>query len=132
MTLRTYLLLFAFATIVAWVGWISIVVQVDPTVADGVMLFAFYISFFVGLFGLFSLVGFFFRVWLSTKERIFQHLGASSRQGALLSAFLCVLLYLQSRGYLYWWNILLLLAAIIITEFFFLSSSGKDSHGKSE
>ena len=131
MTLRTYLLLFAFATIIAWVGWISIVIQVDPTAADGIMLFAFYLSFFVGLFGLFSLIGFFFRVWFSPKERMFQHLGASSRQGALLSGFLCVLLYLQSNAYLYWWNILLLLMAIIIIEFFFLSSSVNDSHGKS-
>jgi len=131
MTLRTYLILFALATVVAWVGWISIVIQVDPSAADGIMFFAFYVSFFVALFGLFSLIGFFFRVWFSSKERMFQHLGESSRQGALLSGFLCILLYLESRGYLYWWNILLLLAAIIIIEFFFLSSEQKDTHGKS-
>lgn len=130
MTLRTYLLLFTFATVLAWVGWMTILVQIDPTVADGIMLFAFYVSFFIALFGLFSLVGFFFRVWFSEETRMFTHLGVSSRQGALLAGFLSVLLFLQAGGYLFWWNMLLLLLAIVIIEYFFISPNSEHPHGR--
>jgi len=119
MTLRTYLILFAVATVIAWVGWSVVVTTVDPFEAETIWLIAFYASLAIALFGLFSLIGFFLRVWMSREQRIFRHLAVASRQGLLLSFFLCSLLMLQANKILYWWNVSLLILALIIIELFF-------------
>lgn len=119
MTLRTYLILFSVATVIAWAGWILILISINPFTAESIWIAAFYLSFFIALFGFFSLLGFFFRVWFSQETRLFNHLSISTRQGALLALFTCSLLILQANDFLSWWNIGLLILALILIEFFF-------------
>lgn len=125
MTLRTYILLFALATVIAWISWIFILIEINPFEAEVIWIIAFYVSFAIALFGFFSLLGFFFRVWFSQEPRLFVHLSISSRQGGLLSFLFVMLLLLQSNDYLFWWNVILLILAILLVEFFFTGNSSR-------
>lgn len=129
MTLRSYLILFSLATVVAWIGWIFILMSIDPFTSGAIWLVGFYVTLIFALFGFFSLLGFFFRVWFSEETRLFRHLSVATRQGALLSLFVCALLILQSSRYLSWWNIGLLIIVLVMIEYFFIASSdsGKQS-----
>jgi hypothetical protein len=123
MTLRTYLLLFTLATVTAWVGWIVVLLSIDPFTSGTLWIFVFYASLFVGLFGFFSLIGFFFRTWFSEDDRLFRYLSVAARQGALLSGLIIGLLLLQASGYLVWWNVLLLMVCLFLIEWFFVNSA---------
>lgn len=125
MTLKRYLVLFSLATLIAWIGWLFILFEVNPDNADLFWIIIFYLSLLVALFGTCSMIGFFVRVWLSSEERLFKHLSVSSRQGALLALFLVGLLLLQANNFLVWWNVLVLCLAVVIVELFFMTVTSK-------
>jgi hypothetical protein len=123
MTLRIYLLLFALSTVIAWIGWIVVLLSIDPFSAGTLWIVIFYLSLFIGLFGFFSLIGFFFRTWFAKDERLFRYLMISSRQGALLAVVVVGLLLMQASGYLVWWNVSLLVVCVVCVEWYFITMS---------
>lgn len=121
MSLRKFLVFMTLVTLICWVGWMTVLFYIDPDTTGFVGLFLFYISLFFALIGTFTLGGFFFRVWFTKTEMIFQHVGIAFRQSVFFSVLLVGALVLQGLAMLTWWNSLFLLLAMIVLEYFFLS-----------
>lgn len=121
MSIRRYLILMTFATIVSWSSWAIVLFTIDPTASQPLALFLFFGSFFFALTGTFALLGFGLRAQFVKHRALFEQIGVSFRQGLLLSLLLVGLLLLQGERYLTWWNALFLLLCIVLLEFFFHS-----------
>ncbi len=121
MSLRTYLLGIFISTILCWVAFILIVTNTNPVDSGRIAIFSFFGSLFFGLIGLFTLIGYYLRVWFSKNETIYANIGVAFRQAILFSLCFIILLVLQSIRLLTWWNGLLLVLVIISLEFYFLA-----------
>jgi hypothetical protein len=121
MSLRAYLTLMAFGTIVAAATFFLVLFRVDPAAAGALGFSLFYLSLFFSVCGLVSIVGFLTRVSLHRDEMLSCLVGLSFRQAVLLSALAVGALALHARGLLSWWNSLLLVAAVTVIEFIFVS-----------
>jgi len=108
-------------TLICWIGWITVLFYIEPANSGFVGLLLFYVSLFFALIGTFSLLGFFFRVWFSRAEIIFQHVGIAFRQALLFSLLLVGSLLLQGMRTLTWWNAILFVISLAILELFFLT-----------
>lgn len=121
MSLRFYLLGLMFSTLFCWICFILVLFYIDPEQTNLVGFLAFYLSLFFALTGIFSLIGFYLRVWLSKNEIIFRHISPAFRQGFFLSLILVVSLILQSFRILTWWDGILLVGSVVLLEFYFMS-----------
>lgn len=121
MTLRSYIGGMFISTLLSLGAWVLIIFYIDPTVSGPLGFVLFYLSLFLGLVGLFSLVGFYLRRKISKKEIAFAHVSPSFRQGIFLAVILVGCLLLQSFRVLNWWSGGLFIASIILLEFYFIS-----------
>lgn len=117
MNTKAYNISIGALTIMAWLGWVAVLVNFDPTVADIVVFLLFYLFLFLATLGTFALLGFWWRQ-VRSKQRIFLKVAAleSFRQSIIISAAIVFALWLQSMRLLYWWNILLLVLAASAVE----------------
>ena len=108
-------------TVIAAATFALVLFRVNPETA-GLLSFAlFYLSLFLTVTGLISIVSFLVRV-VARREELLSRLVALSFRQAVLFALLAVsALALHSRHLLSWWNALFLVAAVTLVEFFFLS-----------
>lgn len=125
MTLRSYLLMVAAATLIAWICVAMIVTMTSPADAHAAVLGILYTAGFLALAGTYSLAGFGLRIWL-LKQHYFvsRHVLIALRQGMLLALLTVIALVLASRGILSWWTALLTMGALTLFEFFFVSGKG--------
>ncbi|MBU0624769.1 hypothetical protein KKF05_00315 [Patescibacteria group bacterium] len=122
MTLRQYLSLMLAGTVLSWGAVILIITMIDPTSSNFVVLAIFYISIFLALTGMFSVLGFISRVFILKKRLLLSRQVAVSFRQAVITALLIVtLLFLQSKAMLTWWNALLIVAIMTVVESFFIS-----------
>lgn len=108
-------------TLICWIGWITVIFYIDPVATSFIGLLLFYVSLFFALIGTFSLLGFFFRVWFSKTDVLFQHIGIAIRQSLFFSLLLVGSLILQGMRTLTWWNAALFIISLSILELFFLT-----------
>jgi hypothetical protein len=125
MSLRVYLTIMGFGTIVAAATFFLVLFRVDPSSAGTLGFVLFYLSLFLAVAGAVSIVGFVVRVFMHRDEMLSRLVGLSFRQAVLLAAIAVGALALHARGLLSWWNSLILVAAITIVEFFFISLEKK-------
>lgn len=105
MTLRQYITTMIFATLLCWVAWGFVIINVDPFEVNALGFVFFYVSFFLALLGTISLIIFFvYRFFASRDLPLFRYVQISFRQALVISVFLVGFLYLQGRGYLNLWN----------------------------
>jgi len=121
MSLKKYLILMSFTTLICWVAWLVVIFYMSPEDAGVITFLLFYVSLFFALLGTFSLLGFFLRVWFSKEKIIFRHLGISTRQSLWFSVLVIITLMFQASSYLKWWSMGFLVLLLIILEFFFVS-----------
>lgn len=119
MTLRTYTIGMIFIGLLALGAWVSVLFFLSPDNLFSVSLFL--VSLFLGLMALLSVVGFYFRIFLSKNELIYIHLKTSLRQGTFLSLLFTGMLGLQGLKILTLWDGGLFVALIMMFEFYFLS-----------
>lgn len=113
MSLRQYITIMLIATILCWVSWIFVIINIDPFEATSLSFFFFYTSLFFALVGTISLVSFSAYSLLSRVHLpMFRYVQKSFRDSLFISAFLTVLLYLQGAGLLNLWNSIFLLATL--------------------
>jgi len=109
-------------TVLSWGAVILIITMIDPTSSNFVVLAIFYISIFLALTGMFSVLGFISRVFILKKRLLLSRQVAVSFRQAVITALLIVtLLFLQSKAMLTWWNALLIVAIMTVVESFFIS-----------
>ena len=103
-----------------WVGALLMLFFVNPYEARAIGLMFFFISFFLGMLGILSIIGFLARYVFRRHEFVYLQVKRAFRQGLLLSFILTIVLFLQAEKLLIWWNFLLLVALIVGIEYFFL------------
>jgi Na+/melibiose symporter-like transporter len=121
MSHHRYLAIIASAGILSWIAWVVVINKLDPFESTGLGLGLFYISLFLALVCSFTVVGFYFRVWLNKNEIYYDHINIAFRQGMLLTVIALGCLTFQLLGVLTWWSGLLLIGAVTMVEFYFMA-----------
>ncbi|MBM3256180.1 MAG: hypothetical protein FJZ04_01780 [Candidatus Moranbacteria bacterium] len=121
MTLKSYLNAMATATMVAFMGWVLVLLYIDPTNSGYMGLILFYTTLFLGLVGLFTLFSFSLKRWIGNNEIIFAYVASSFRQGFFLAVIVVGLLVMQGARILNWWDALLFVGAVALLELYFIS-----------
>lgn len=117
MTLRQYLFLMSLGTLICSVAWLFVVFNIDPTNTDTVSFAFFYISLFLSILGIISVVSLWIKVkFLKSEEVVFRHVKRTFRQGAVSAALVVLLLLLQQHRFLTWWNLTILIVLGILIE----------------
>jgi len=124
MTLRQYLSIMILTTILCWIAWGMVLVNIDPFDSSAVGFIFFYTSLFLALLGTVSICAFFLHRLFVRKKQIPMYRSVQrSFLDATVIAVVCVgLLYLQSQSYLHYWNIGILLVLVIFVGLFKLST----------
>lgn len=121
MTLRKYLSLMTFATLVCWAAWFAVINMIDVSSTSFLGHALFYASFFLALTGTFAVIGFFVRLVLLKQELVFQKVMISFRQAIFFALLIDGLLLLEARNLLRWYNVMFLVIGLTIAEFFMIS-----------
>ena len=106
------------STFFAWVGWVIVVLNVNPT-ESGVMGFIlFYVTLTTGLVGAFALVGTLCRVvLLKHRDVLIREVRISFRHAILLSAVAVSALALSAQGQWRWWILIVLISVASLLEY---------------
>ena len=121
MTLRQYLILMTFCTVVSWAVWGTVVSLVDPDTGGIIGVLFFYTSLGLALVGTNSIIGLLIRSRLNRTELISRLAAISFRQALWFSFVIILAMILQSYRMLTWWIMAIVVLVLVITEFFFLS-----------
>lgn len=125
MSHHRYLAIIGAAGVLSWIAWIMVVNRMDPRIGltqiNGMSLGLFYLSLFFALICTFTVLGFYFRVWLNKNEIYYSHIGIAFRQGVMLTLIALGCLTFQVLGILTWWSGLLVIAVITMFEFYFMA-----------
>lgn len=119
MTHSRYISIIGFAGLLAWIGWIVVITKLSPFESMGLSLTFFFLTFFIALSSTFTVLGFYFRVWLFKNEIFYKHINVALRQGIFLSLIAVFCLVFQMLKVLNWWSGLLLIAIAVLLEFYF-------------
>lgn len=114
-----------FATLVCWFGFGLVVFLVSPEEAGLTGFSLFYLSLFLALAGIFSIIGFIFRYLLKRHEFAYEQAKTALRQGLMFALLVVAALFLQGQKLLVWWNLILLIGLLAGIEYFFISNSSK-------
>ena len=121
MTLRTYLITMAIATLLSWSIFVFVLFAINPLTTNYIGFVLFYVSLFISLVGTTALLGFFIRFVAMRQELAFRHVAEAFRQSFLFSALVVASLFLFAQHLFTWLNLLLLAFGLSVLEFFFIS-----------
>lgn len=111
------------ATILCWVSWIFVIINIDPFGANALSFSFFYGSLFFSLVGTLSIVFFgFYSLFSKDTEPMYKHVQNSFKDGVVISVVLTFMLYLHGRELLNQINTIMLLAALVSLLFFLIFS----------
>lgn len=119
MSLQGYLLGLKMSTLFAFSAWAGVVLYIDPETAGIFGKSLFFITLFLWLSGVFTLVLTWLQRRLCDDERAARSLGANMRQSMFVSCVLLLLLALQYFKVLAFWNGLLIGVAFLLIELYF-------------
>ena len=122
MSIRSHILFMFAATVAAWLGWLFVIFSIDPDQTNWIGFTAFYLTFFLAVFGTLSVSGFFLRS-VMRKRLGSAHYQASvaMRQAFLWTAALVLALALQGDQLLNMWILITILVLFALIEFFITS-----------
>lgn len=121
MSHHRYLAFIATAGVLSWIAWIVVLLKLNPFESTALALGLFFLSLFLALMSTFTVVGFYFRVWLNKNEIYYDHINIAFRQGLLLTVIAIGCLAFQLMRVLTWWSGLLFIAAVTLIEFYFMA-----------
>jgi len=124
MTHHRYISIIALSGILSWVAWLVVINKLTPYESMGISLTFFYVTLFIALSCMFTVIGFYFRVWLFKNEIFYKHINIALRQGVFLGLIAIFSLVFQMMRVLTWWSGFLLVTVFVLLEFYF---SSKDS-----
>ncbi|PLX28523.1 hypothetical protein C0581_02120 [Candidatus Parcubacteria bacterium] len=117
-----------FATILCWISWVFVIINVDPFQTTYLGFVFFYMSFFLALLGTISLLTFLsYKLFASRDLPLFRYVQISFKQSVFITAFIIMFLYLRGGGFLNIWNALLLFVIFILVISFTISIKHKNS-----
>ena len=121
MTLRAYLTLMIFATLICAALFGVIVTVVDPLSTNWLGFALFYASLFLAVLGVAAIIGFVVRFVILRRHLAVRAVIISFRQAFLVAFLVIVALMLLANRLFSWLNIFLLIIGFSILEFFLLS-----------
>lgn len=117
MTLKQYLYLMTIGTLICWIAWFFILFNTDPQDATLLIFGFFYTSLFLGIVGLFSVIGFLIKSKRAHKDdAVFRQVKKTFTQGILLGSFVIFILILRQFHLLFWWNAVFLVILYVLIE----------------
>ncbi len=117
MTFRSYLVFMAIITLVDWGAWLYIVETVNPNETTIVGIGIFFLTLFLGMVGVVSLLESVVRVWLLKREVIIREVAIAFRHGVLLSLVAIGSVILVKQQLFQWWTLLLLIIVASLIEY---------------
>ncbi len=121
MTHHKYISIIAGAGSLAWISWLLVINKLSPFETMGLALSFFFLTFFIALSCTFTVIGFYFRVWLFKNEIFYKHINVALRQGVFLGMITILCLVFQMLRVLTWWSGLLLIVIFLLLESYFSS-----------
>jgi hypothetical protein len=121
MTHNRYLLFVGIAGLVSWVAWFIVLQKLDPFESTGLALGLFFLSLFFALSCTFTIIGFYFRLWLNKNEIYSQHITIAFRQGIELTIIALGCVFFLILGVLNWWSGFLLILCVSLIELYFVA-----------
>jgi hypothetical protein len=122
MTLKKYLNLMTFLTLICWVSWFLVLSLINPAQSGLIGFVLFYFSLFLSILGTSSVIGFLIRIWLK-KKPVFRQVEIAFRQGLWFGFLIISVLLLKGMDLLRWWNLTFLFLFLFFLELFFLFSN---------
>ncbi|MFH0829073.1 MAG: hypothetical protein V1907_02745 [Candidatus Kerfeldbacteria bacterium] len=130
MSLTRYLTIMGIGTAISSASWIIVLMFIDPETIGFVGVALFFVSFFLMIFGIASIVGFVVRRLFQRYEVAFKLVAISFRQAILIALMLSGTLFLQSRRLFTWWTSIPLLVFLSLVEAFFVARSSIGRHSE--
>ena len=129
MTLRQYLTIMIVSSVLCWVAWAIVIINIDPFQSGLFGFFFFYITTFFSLLGSLSIIAFLiYRFFSRDALAMFHYVKKSFHYACLISLLAIILLFLQGNRLLNWWNFgAFALLVVLVASFLF---STKNSHAK--
>jgi hypothetical protein len=122
MTLRQYLSIMVFATVLGWVAFIFVMFNVDPFLDSGSGFLFFFMTLGFALTGTFSTIIYMLHTFFSKKIiATFRIVQKSFLYGASVAIASVLLLFLQGKGIMNLWNTLIFLGILLFLFLFKLS-----------
>ena len=113
MSLRQYLSLMIFSTILCWIAWGMVLVNIDPFQTSVSGFAFFYVSLFLSLVGTLSLIAFLgYRLFSRAELPLYRYVQKSFQGGVIASALILLLLMLQGQSLLRWWSVALFVGCV--------------------
>lgn len=123
MTLRQYLFIMIFATLLCFVSLSMVLTNIDPFQGSTVGFLFFYVSVFFALLGTLTIVSFIcYRLFSREGLPMFRYVKKSFHTGMFFAALSVGLLYLQMQSMLNLWNFTLFVLVIALFASFSLSA----------
>lgn len=114
----------ALATTLCFIALGFVLINVDPFIDTGTGFWFFYVSIFLGILGLSSMISFtIHRFFSKLNLPMFKFVQSSFKDAFLFAIGLTGLLYLQGQGYLKWWSMGLVIVMVILYIVFSLSNN---------
>lgn len=121
MTVRLFVVSALTATLVGAGVFYMTVTSLDPESGGVLSLTLFFLSLLLALAGFASLVGYFLRRLIFPHQFSVYAVRTALRQGAILSFFFSLLLWLQLLRLYRWWIAIIAVAILVFIELIFLS-----------
>lgn len=118
MSLRQYIIIMIFATILCWVSLGFVVVNIDPFDANYLGFIFFFVSVFFSLVGTLSLLAFAFYSIFKKNEPLYRIVRNSFKDSVVWSGIFTVLLFLQGKDLLNIWNTLIFIGILVSLSIF--------------
>lgn len=119
MKTRSYLFILFCVTLFSLGFSVYMLLGTDPYASDALTISIFFISLFIFITGLLTLLGFYFRVKISNNEVFYAHFYPAIRQAGLIAFVLVGLLILNSLRVLTWWDAIMFALAVLLLELYF-------------
>ena len=115
MNLKQYLSFTLFSTLLAWLAWVVVILNINPFETSLIGFIFFYTSLFLALIGSISLIIFlFYKFFAGDDLPLFKYVMISLKQSLFTACFLILLIFLQMKSLLTWFNFSILIIIFIL------------------
>lgn len=113
MGFRSFLLLMACASLLAWVAWGFVLTRINPVEAGMLGLFLFYLTLFAGSIGIFFFAGLGYRYWIHQQQAFLPREVQVAFRQAILISFVGILGLALSAVEKWSWSIFFFLILLV-------------------
>jgi hypothetical protein len=121
MFFNRYVLSVAVASILSFLSLYLVLTKIDPITDESLALGLYFISLFLAVSSVLTLLGYFFRILFYREELFLNHFNVSLRQGIILGFCIVAIMGFQILRTLTWWNGLIIVLMCFLVELYFVA-----------